>query len=134
MPPGGKRAGAGRKPGNNGLEKEMARGVLRARVFAKMQPLVDAQIENALGIKYLVVREKKTGKFVRVAEARARVKNTEETIEVWEKDPCVQAFTDLMNRSIDKPAETINAEISGQVDVVERLAAGRKRVADARRR
>jgi|SRR6516164_9756486 hypothetical protein len=29
----------------------------------------------------------------------------EETLEVWEKDPSVHAFADLMNRTIDKPAE-----------------------------
>ena len=29
----------------------------------------------------------------------------EETLEVWEKDPSVHAFADLMNRTIDKPSE-----------------------------
>jgi hypothetical protein len=29
----------------------------------------------------------------------------EETVEVWEKDPSVHAFADLMNRTIDKPSE-----------------------------
>ena len=29
----------------------------------------------------------------------------EETIQVWQKDPSVSAFTDLMNRAIDKPVE-----------------------------
>ena len=33
--------------------------------------------------------------------------STEEIIEVWEKDPSVQAFTDLMNRTLDKPAEQV---------------------------
>ena len=28
-----------------------------------------------------------------------------EVIEVWEKDPSVQAFTDLLNRAIDRPME-----------------------------
>jgi hypothetical protein len=85
-----------------------------------MHALVDAQLANAKGIKYLVVREKKSGKFIRVTEAMARQKqeltDNEEIIEVWEKDPSVQAFTDLMNRAIDKPKEQeqevdVNAEI-----------------------
>ena len=44
---------------------------------------------------------------MRVIESMARVKlgRHEEIIEVWEKDPSVQAFTDLMNRALDKPAE-----------------------------
>ncbi len=62
---------------------------------------------HAEGLKYLVTRDKKTGKFIRVTEAmaKARLGANEETIEVWEKDPSVQAFTDLMNRALDKPAE-----------------------------
>jgi len=109
---GGWRPGSGRKKGTNGLEKEEARRVLRAKVMAEMIPLVEAQIDNAKGIKYLVVREKKTGKFVRVTESMAKVKlgDSEETVEVYEKDPNVLAFTDLMNRTIDKPTETVKNE------------------------
>lgn len=117
---GGKRAGAGRPKGSKDphtLEKEAARAKLRALVIAEMRPLVAAQISNAKGIRYLVVREKKSGKFVRVAEARAKAKTGEEIIEVWEKDPCVQAFTDLMNRAIDKPAETVNGELEHNVEI-----------------
>lgn len=112
MPRGGKREGAGKKKGSKEkgtLEKEAARALLRQMVLEKLQPLVDAQVANASGIKYLVVRNKKTGKFIRVTEAMAKLKSSvedeEEIIEVWEKDPSVQAFTDLMNRAIDKPAE-----------------------------
>lgn len=77
-------------------------------VTQHLEPLIQAQVANAMGIKYLVVREK-NGKFVRVTEAMAKAKegltDTQEIIEVWEKDPSVQAFTDLMNRAIDKPCE-----------------------------
>jgi hypothetical protein len=115
---GGKRAGAGRKKGRTTLEKEAAREVVRALVFAQLEPLVTAQITNAQGLKYLVVRDKKTGKFLRVGEARAAMQgeSDEETIEVWEKDPQVQAFTDLMNRALDKPAEQEQAvAVSGDL-------------------
>jgi hypothetical protein len=80
---------------------------VRVRVTALLEPLIDAQIANALGLKYLVVRDRKTCKFVRVTEAMARLTlgEDEEIIEVWEKDPNVQAFTDLMNRALDKPNE-----------------------------
>jgi len=68
---------------------------------------VEAQIANAQGLKYLVTRDRKSGKFIRVTEAMARAKqgDDEEIIEVWEKDPSVQAFTDLLNRYLDKPKE-----------------------------
>lgn len=103
-------AGSGKPKGYKApktLDKLAAREFVRQRVTAALAPLIDAQIANASGLKYLVVREKGTGKFVRVTEAMARVKQgqSEETIEVWEKDPSVQAFTDLLNRALDKPAE-----------------------------
>ena len=110
MPPGHKTKGT--------LSKEAAREALRALVMAEMRPLVDAQISNAKGLRYLVVREKASGKFVRVAQARAKANSSEEIIEVWEKDPCVQAFTDLMNRTIDKPAETVNADVAHSGEIV----------------
>jgi len=82
---------------------------VRQRVFARLDPMLDAQIAHAQGLKYLVTRDRKTGKFIRVGEAMAKARqgDTEESIEVWEKDPSVQAFTDLLNRAIDKPAEQL---------------------------
>src|SRR5213594_2262380 len=104
MPRGGARPGAGRKKGykeKGTLDKEEARALLRAKVTAAMGPMIDAQVANSQGIKYLVAREKKTGKFKKLTEAEAIVKMGEESeseiIEVWEERPNVQAFTDLMN-------------------------------------
>lgn len=112
MPRGGKRNGAGRPKGPQTLEKEALRDLVRARVAKQLGRLVDAQIANAQGLKYLVARNKKTGKFERVSKERmeALLKRADtddelEVIEVWDKDPSVQAFTDLVNRTIDKPAE-----------------------------
>ena len=129
MPRGGARPGTGPKKGSHRvatMKKEQAREALRVIVLARMKRLVSAQISNAEGLKYLVVREKKSGKFLRVTEAMAKAKqgteNEEETIEVWEKDPSVQAFTDLMNRALDKPKEQEqDLNIHGQIDVVEIL-------------
>ena len=110
MANGGKRAGAGRKKGYKApatLDKLAARELTRQRVTEALVPMLEAQIANASGLKYLVTREKKTGKFIRVTEAMAKAKqgDDEEIIEVWEKDPSVQAFTDLLNRALDKPSE-----------------------------
>ncbi len=119
MPRGGKRAGAGLPKGYKfpqTLTKDAIRAQVQARVSAALMPLLDAQIANAQGLKYLVVRQKSTGKFVRVTEAMARLRAEEspeehEIIEVWEKDPSVQAFTDLLNRAADKPIEAV--ELTG---------------------
>lgn len=91
------------------MEKREAQEYLRQMVIAELGPMTEAQVSNAKGLKYLVVRDK-SGKFLRVGEAMAR-NSEEETIEVWEKDPSIAAFTDLLNRALDlpaKPAEDVN--------------------------
>lgn len=109
---GGRQPGSGRPKGSKNpatITKELAREALRRVVLQHMDDMVSAQIAAAKGLHYLVTRDRKTGKFIRVTEAMAKAKqgqdDTEETIEVWEKDPSVQAFTDLMNRALDKPKE-----------------------------
>jgi hypothetical protein len=136
MPRGGKRAGAGRKVGQKAIDKIMAREQLRRMVIAEMGPMIDAQVANAKGLKYLVVRQKSSGKFLRVAEgAAAKLNPEEETIEIWEKDPSVQAFTDLMNRAIDKPIEQVEMNVSGEITTVSaRLIAARKRFSERLKR
>lgn len=127
MPRGGARPNSGPKKGSKTaatISKEQAREALRAVVQQHMGELVSAQISNAKGINYLVVREKATGKFLRVGKGRAeKLKPEEESIEVWEKDPSVQAFTDLMNRALDKPKEQeIEIEHKGGIRIIHELA------------
>ena len=96
----------GRPKGSLGpeqLDKIAMRELVRQRVGERLDELVDAQIANALGISYLVTRDKRTGKFIRVGLAMASA--NEETIQVWQKDPNVHACIDLLNRAMDKPAE-----------------------------
>jgi hypothetical protein len=100
------------------LEKEALRAELRRMVGEALGPMTQAQIANAQGIKYLVAREVKSGKFIEVSEEQVRAilsgaNDTLEMLEVWEKQPNVQAFTDLMNRTIDKPVEQVTAEVTG---------------------
>jgi hypothetical protein len=109
--PGGN-AGKGRPKGARNkrtIAKEMEEEILRQKIKQRIGPILDAQIANAQGIKYLVVRERKGGKFIRVKEALARAaedgKVGEEIIEVWEKDPSVHAFTELLNRGYGKAKE-----------------------------
>lgn len=130
MPRGGARPNSGPKKGSKHkatLSKEAAREALRQVVLGDMRELAAAQIANAKGIKFLVVRQKSSGKFIRVTEAMAKLKQGEEAdteiIEVWEKDPSVQAFTDLMNRALDKPKEQEQElKHSGRLVIVHELA------------
>lgn len=105
MANGGKRPGAGRKLGYKmpaTLDKLAAREFVRQKVTEALEPLIAAQIANATGLKYLVARDPKTGKFERIGPGGV---TSEAIIEVWEKDPSVQAFSDLLNRALDKPKE-----------------------------
>ena len=139
---GGARKGAGKPKGTKHattIGKEAAREIARAMITAHLEPLIQAQVANAQGLKYLVTRDKRTGKFIRVTEAMAKTKSedaeNEEIIEVWEKDPSVQAFTDLMNRALDKPKEQEQElKITGEQELIGKLLAGRKRAAEARER
>ena len=118
----------------SGLAQELAREALRQQVIAHLEPLVEAQIALAMGLKFLVTRDKALKKFIRVGRAMAS-HDHEETIEVWEKDPSIQAFADLMNRALDKPVEQPQ-DITLHHDVNEallgRLDRGRARLAEGR--
>ena len=120
-----KTPGSGKKKGHKApqtIEKEAARERIRQRVFEALDPLLDAQISNAQGLKYLVTRNVKTGKFEKVTKERmeglleAGEAEQLETIEVWDKDPNVYAFADLMNRSAGKPVEAV--EVDAKVKTV----------------
>jgi hypothetical protein len=127
MPRGGKRIGAGAKKGvirQETRDKAMAREALRAIVDREMEALVSAQIKHALGLKYLVARHKLSGKFDKLSESEAEKllsggESDRVVIEVWEKDPSVQAFSDLMNRALDKPIDQTPAvAVTGTLKVI----------------
>ena len=68
---GGRRPGAGKKKGykhTRTLEKEAAGALLREMVSVELEPLVAAQIHDALGVKHLMFRDAKTGWFERVTD------------------------------------------------------------------
>lgn len=128
---GGARAGAGCPKGTKTrprLEKEAAQSALRQIVLENLRPLTEAQIANALGIRYLVVRDKRTGKFLRVGEdVASKTDPNEETVEIWEKDPSIAAFTDLMDRSLDKPKSSVDVTMKDDKAIEERLKGARRR-------
>ena len=125
--PGGKRAGAGRPKGSKSIEtldKIAAREAVRTMVTAHIKPLVDAQIANAVGISHLFIRDKQ-GKFVQITdpvqiEVVLNSGEQDKYFYIHTKDPSVQAFTDLMNRALDKPAEQVKVTGAedGPVEVV----------------
>jgi hypothetical protein len=105
---GGKRPGSGPAKGTKyapTITKEMAREALREVVMQHMPEMVQAQVAHAKGLTYLVRRDKGSGKFVRVTADMLDKQTDEDVIEMWTKEPNVPAFTDLLNRALDKPKE-----------------------------
>jgi hypothetical protein len=92
------------------LAKEEARELVRRMVTARLERLVEAQLDNAEGLKHLMMRDPKTGKFERItgdAKQIDKAVKSKNACWIYTKDPNVQAFTDLVNRAIDKPSEHI---------------------------
>ena len=103
---------------------------MREQVSAVLGPVVQAAIKRALGLSYLVTRDAKTGKFIRVTKRTLQAVET--AIEVWEKEPDMAAIRELLDRAIDRPKEQA-FDVNMAVDWDKRIArirAARKRVGD----
>jgi hypothetical protein len=96
---------------------------VRQEITKHLDVLIAAQVANAQGLKYLVARDPQTGKFERIGPDGVR---DDAVIEVWQKDPSVQAFTDLLNRAIDRPKEQVQ-EIEIRADNTARLDRAKER-------
>lgn len=71
--------------------------------------MTESQVANAKGLKFLVARDEKTGKFEKVASGGT---------EIWDKDPSTQAYQTLMAYYIDlpgKPPEDVNLRVTGDI-------------------
>jgi hypothetical protein len=108
-----------RRPGST-IAKEEAREFVRTYITNHLQPLLDAQINNAEGLKHLMMRDPKTGKFERItgdAKQIDKALKSKNACWIYTKDPNVAAFTDLLNRAIDKPAEHVQVEGGGSITI-----------------
>lgn len=113
--------------------KEEAREALRVIVMREMDDLVAAQIANAKGLSHFFLRDPKTKQFIKIEDAKAietALNSGDEGSYYWihTKDPSTQAFSDLMNRALDKPKEqvqeiklTSDDELLAKLDRVKRL-------------
>jgi hypothetical protein len=141
MPRGGARPNSGPKKGAKygkqaeTLSKEAGRDAVRTIVLRNMARMLRAQIANSIGIGHVYTRDK-GGKFTKIeneAHADRLLVEGEEGKDYWifMKDPSVQAFTDLMNRALDKPKEQEQEiKITGELEIVQaRLMAARRRLA-----
>lgn len=86
-----------------------AREFVRAQVTAALGPMLRRQIAHSMGIGHLYTRDK-AGKFTKIEDEAEQDRLLAEGVEgtnywIFTKDPSVQAFSDLLNRALDKPKE-----------------------------
>jgi hypothetical protein len=117
---GGKRAGAGgSKPGrrwSSTWEKALVREETRKLIQQHLPVMVRAQIAHAIGIGHLFTRDKH-GKFSRIEDEaeidRLLSEGTQDTdYWIFAKDPSVQAFSELLDRTLDQAPKPV--EVSGK--------------------
>jgi hypothetical protein len=118
MPKGGKQPGAGRPAGSlnqSTLRKLAIRNRILARFEKDADAIYDAQLAQALGTKFLVARDKKTGKFIPLDEEKTALMlkcGQAESVEIWDRPPSTQAAQFLSDRAIDRPTE--HQEVTGK--------------------
>ena len=116
------------------LAKEAAREAVRQRITERIFPLVDAQIDSAIGIKHFFLREE-SGQWKRLTKPEAIEKALNAGSGYWihTKDPNSQAAREMLDRAIDKPKEQMQEiAVSDSSGLVEALLAGRARAAAKR--
>jgi hypothetical protein len=91
------------------LAKEQARELVRQLITAGLKPMIQRQMAHAQGIGHVYSRDK-TGKYSKIEDSevvdRLLTQGTEGTdYWIFMKDPSTQAFSELMNRALDKPKE-----------------------------
>lgn len=90
------------------IAKEAARDALRQIVLEEMREMTEAQIANAKGVSQFVYRDEQ-GRFKVIDdpdELRACIAQGR-ALRIFTRLPSTPAYTDLMNRAIDKPAEQV---------------------------
>lgn len=118
---GGHRPGAGRPKGTKmpqTVAKEMAREYLRQQVIASLKVMTAAQIEAATGAMQFVYRDK-DGRFKVIDDPDELRKKTQDgtAISLFTRLPSTPAYTDLMNRALDKPTEGVQQQVSGTLEI-----------------
>ena len=105
----GKKGGRPPGPAQATIDKALKREELRRIVCEELEPMTRAQMAHAKGISYMVLRQK-DGTFTRATDVKqldAALAAGASTFQIFTQAPNTQAFTDLMNRALDKPAEQV---------------------------
>lgn len=121
MPRGGKRPNTGPKPGSHrkstlsaNEQKHLAREVIREHIKQHIPQIIQAQVENAIGVPYMVLRAS-DGSFVRATDVKqvdAALAAGESAFKLYTKEPHTAAASMLLAYAADKPVEPV--EMAGK--------------------
>lgn len=95
-------------------QKAIARETIRAAVIAKIPDIVEAQTENALGISYMVIRDK-NGSYVEATnkqQVMAALAAGGDAFRMYTRQPHQASAAMLLAYAADKPVEPV--EVSGK--------------------
>lgn len=90
-------------------QKAIAREVIRAHITAHIPAIIEAQKDNALGVQYLVVRDK-NGSYVEAtnaAQVQAALKAGGDAFRVFTRQPHQGSAAMLLAYAADKPVEPV---------------------------
>ena len=110
------------------LRKEEARAKLQEIVLSRLEPIVEAGVDAAMGIRHFMLRDPETGQFKRLTDpteidaALAHPGATEgSSYWIYTRDPDTNARKDILDRAIGKPTEEMKVEHSGTMGIVQEL-------------
>ena len=95
-------------------QKAIARAVIREHVRTHIPEIVKAQIENSVGINYMVIRDK-NGSYVEAtneAQVKAALAAGGDAFRVYTRQPHQASAAMLLAYAADKPVEPV--EMTGQ--------------------
>ena len=114
------------------IDKELKREERRQLIIAHLRPMVEAQVEHAKGVSYMILRNA-DGTFTRATDEKqidAACAVGASAFKIFTQAPNVQAYARLSDEALDKPAESkqeIDVNLKGDSDLLAALMAGRER-------
>jgi hypothetical protein len=112
------------------IDKEAKRELVRQLVAAELEPMVKAQIAHAKGVHFMILRNP-DGTVTRATNEKqvdAACAVGAQAFEIVTQTPNVQAFSDLLNRALDKAREQPqDLNISSTLNIVDVLRQRRAR-------
>lgn len=123
MSHGGKRPGAGKPKGTTQApsaamrDRAECRRVYHERVSRQLEPIVDAEVAAALGVSHMMAQDAK-GQWTRVTDPDAMLRclnGGTAFYRIYAQNPDLRAVTDILDRELGKPKETLDLQASVNV-------------------